>query len=511
MRRRLVPLLLGVALLAALGGHFIGEALDPDITAYAVIGRELVHGRSLYSDLWDHKPPLVHGLYAAAYAAVGEGPWEVYLLWVLGASATLIGLFLAADRLAGYRAALWTGVFFVPLTVATSLQANQPNTELFQNAFLALGAMALVRRSTQRQASGFPGAAVWGAGAAFAAATLLKQTAVIPAAGIVLGLLIARRLGGERWRGLLGDALATGAVVATAWAVVVAYFAAIGHWQPFWDAVVSYNRAYAGNLISNLAKGLTPSRIFPPCAAPVLVVLPAAVLCIAGLVRNRRAVGPWLVLAWSVAVPICIALPGRDYAHYYQLWIPVLALGAGLLAGGSGASGGPPTAWARWLRWAVGAATFVALLLQVAPAFRLPLDEVARRQYGEEAVEVQSLAARVAAIAPSRDPVFTWGSTSGFYYYAHLRPAIGLLYYYPAIGNTPLAQRVTRRVIRRLRARPPGLVVANRFLLEDPEHVSPISVWVVQNYRHTERLPASKRYLVLEPRSGQRLDTIAPE
>jgi hypothetical protein len=505
MKRRLVPLLLGVALLAALGGHFIGEALDPDITAYAVIGRELVHGRSLYSDLWDQKPPLVHGLYAAAYATVGEGPREIYLLWLLGASTTLIALFLAADRLAGFAAAVWTGAFLVPLSVATSLQANQPNTELFQNACLALGVMALVRRGTRAPASRFPGAAVWGAGAAFAAATMFKQTAAIPAAGIILGLLAVRRLRGEPWRTLLTDTFAIVAVVGAVWAAVCSYFAVIGHWRPFWDAVFVYNRTYAGDLVSNLARGLAPARLLPPSAAPLLAVLPAAALCVLGLVRNPRADGSWLVLAWSAAVPVCIALPGRNYAHYYQLWIPVLALGAGLLAGGSGIPVGSRTAVrGRALRWAIAAATLVALLLQVGPALRLSLDEVARRQYGEEAVEVRNLAAGVAAIAPGTDAVFTWGPTAGFYYYAHLRPPVGLLYYYPAIGDGPLARTLTRRVLRRLRARPPALVIAKRHLLEDPEHISPISVWLVEYYRHTDQLRASKRYLVLARRTSPR-------
>ena len=65
-----------------------------------------------------------------------------------------------------------------------------------------------------------------------------------------------------------------------------------------------------------------------------------------------------------------IALPGRDYAHYYQLWIPALALGAGLFAGRSRRTEGVrPSVLSRGLRWTVGGATLVALGLRVGPSF----------------------------------------------------------------------------------------------------------------------------------------------
>ena len=44
---------------------------DRDVTTYAVIGRGILEGRSLYSDLWDHKPPGIHVTYAAAIGLLG--------------------------------------------------------------------------------------------------------------------------------------------------------------------------------------------------------------------------------------------------------------------------------------------------------------------------------------------------------------------------------------------------------------------------------------------------------
>jgi hypothetical protein len=56
------------------------EPLERDITTYAVAGREILTGRVLYSDLWDHKPPGIHLIFAGATALVGPGVPAVLLV-----------------------------------------------------------------------------------------------------------------------------------------------------------------------------------------------------------------------------------------------------------------------------------------------------------------------------------------------------------------------------------------------------------------------------------------------
>jgi hypothetical protein len=43
------------------------------LTTYAVIAHEMLDGKQLYSDLWDHKPPGVHVTYAVAELLAGYG------------------------------------------------------------------------------------------------------------------------------------------------------------------------------------------------------------------------------------------------------------------------------------------------------------------------------------------------------------------------------------------------------------------------------------------------------
>jgi hypothetical protein len=59
-------LLVLCGLLVLLRLHTYDEPLERDITTYAVIGHELLGGKALYTELWDHKPPAIYVTYAAA-------------------------------------------------------------------------------------------------------------------------------------------------------------------------------------------------------------------------------------------------------------------------------------------------------------------------------------------------------------------------------------------------------------------------------------------------------------
>src|ERR1700682_400186 len=62
--------------------HTYAEPLDRDVGTYVVIAQAMRHGRELYTDLFDHRPPLVFILYALAQALVGTGAPSVFLLSV---------------------------------------------------------------------------------------------------------------------------------------------------------------------------------------------------------------------------------------------------------------------------------------------------------------------------------------------------------------------------------------------------------------------------------------------
>src|SRR5262249_53966928 len=140
-RRAAVAVLALLGVLVALARlHTYDEPLERDLTTYAVIGDELLHGKALYSELWDHKPPAVHATYAVAEFLAGRGPAAVYWLGVAAAVLTLIGVYRAGRLLPqehgfrGVSAGLWAAAFWASICSDLRLEANQPNTEVFINA-----------------------------------------------------------------------------------------------------------------------------------------------------------------------------------------------------------------------------------------------------------------------------------------------------------------------------------------------------------------------------------------
>src|SRR5438309_10446571 len=138
---------LPIAALLGLGGliffarlHTYGEPLERDLTTYAVIGHEMLGGKTLYADLWDHKPPAIYVTYAAAELVAGYGRDSIFLLNISAAFATLLACCFAGSAAGGGRlgvliaAGLWALV-----SGDRTIQGNQPNTEVLLSVLLTSG------------------------------------------------------------------------------------------------------------------------------------------------------------------------------------------------------------------------------------------------------------------------------------------------------------------------------------------------------------------------------------
>jgi hypothetical protein len=95
----------------------------------------------------------------------------------------------------------------------------------------------------------------------------------------------------------------------------------------------------------------------------LVIAAPLALLSVTGATLGAI-VGPgrpWLLLlAFGIGTQLAVVLPGRFFAHYYQLWLPPLAIGAGwTLAAFAG------TKWIRrWVPSAVGAAAIALMVVR---------------------------------------------------------------------------------------------------------------------------------------------------
>src|SRR5882672_6438119 len=221
----LVLIMLGAILVAA-RLHTYHEPLQTDITGAAVIGHELLAGRALYADMWDHKPPALHLTHAFAIALAGYGPGAVFLLNLLAGLATLVGVYAAGCVVGSTSAGLWAAVFWTAISGDLWMQGNQPNAEVFINACVVWAFVLLLRADAGSGVGRF-----LAIGAIIAWGSLYKQIIVAPAAFLALAHVAAPPPGRGRGRAM-ADVGTIVAVGVAAWATLLAYFAAVGRFAP---------------------------------------------------------------------------------------------------------------------------------------------------------------------------------------------------------------------------------------------------------------------------------------
>ncbi len=473
--------------------HTYNEPFERDITSHAVIAHELLSGRQLYSDLWDSKPPAIFVTYAAADVLVGYGPGAVYFIGVAAAIITMLGIYLAASTYGGIAAGLWAAAFWTFICSDMWLWANQPNIEVGMNACL-VWAFALMVRANVRKLE------VWrwlGVGGLFALATLYKPVAIVFAAFLTVFHLVMHLRDREARKLAFLQVCMVAAVGAAVWGAVFAYFAATGRFAVFYETIIKYSKYYAasrgGNFIKNIQKGFTFKRLFPitkvrPIMKNALVMLIfTAVGIMFGLWKSSRR--RWLLLAGFVlAAPFAVALPGRFYLHYYQLWLGPLAIGAGCALATVGPQGKPIT---KLLRVTAGAIGLVILLISILPQYKLSADEWSARKISDQFVTSKKVVTKVDELLENGETLYVWGQNPEFYFWSKRRPPTGLIWSTDLMDN-PLAEKHTARALEDLKRELPEIFVVNIAQFKrPPDH--PVIAWVSKQYI---RLPSydPKRY-----------------
>lgn len=484
------------ALIFSLRLHTYDEPLERDLTTYAVIAHEMLNGKNLYSDLWDHKPPAIHVTYAAAEVIAGYGRNSIFLMNAVAAMATLVACYFAGA--AGGRgpgagliaATLWTLASGDP-----AIEGNQPNTEVFLNALLTTAFVIFARAEGKR--IGFGGILL--AGVLFAAASFYKQIVILQAVLISGAYFLS--VGRQFRKKVLMEIGLIGVIGATAWALLFGYFFLAGRGNAFVEAVFTYNRWYSAHpprAVSELWSwpGLSPDAL--------VVAFSIAALALVGLMIGLKLCprrGWLLLLAFATATYITVQLPGWFFPHYYQLWLPVLVIGAG---------------WSiellhrtlpkrfSWAPYAAATVSCAVLVMMEIPCYLAPAKSWSTQKYGGIFIESEQLAAKIDNLLPVGATIFEWGNETGFYFNTRRDPPSGLMFAYPMQAG-PLAPKLSWRLLGDLKRKEPELVVtANLTMSLTPGH--PVANWIETNYRLLWR---TNNFAVMV-RKGSELDRNPP-
>ena len=327
--------------------HCYTQPYSRDVTTYAVVGHELLNGKLLYAQIWDHKPPAIYWTYAAVEAIAGYGQAGIFILGLLVCLGTLICIFIAGkaqdavtprsnDSLPCRQSNSWcaitsgllAGAVWVIAGNDLTMTAIEPNTEVFMNLLMAAAFALLV--STRKWLANRRTA--WIVGILFAAASLYKPVCLSTLAllSVVHILCPPERTSLKQWWAKACiDVFSMVGAVGASWLCVFAYFLACGARKDFNGAVFTYNRYYAGDIIQNLARACNPDILINPA---LQFCLPLFLLCLVAIILGafRQARRRWLMLlGYFAGTCLAVLSPGQYFAHYYELWVPPLAIGTG--------------------------------------------------------------------------------------------------------------------------------------------------------------------------------------
>ncbi len=412
-------------------GLIAGPSLDAAV--FALAGSLLRQGQLPYVDVWDHKPPGIYVVDAAAQSALPwVDPWVASWL----ASVVLIALtgvlVTATLRRIGLR---WEAIV---AGVATSAAAAQHIVSL--GGGLTESAAILPAAAALWLATGAGGARrLLLAGVAAGLAVLTS----IPALAVVAAVAVAAWRRPDRWRALA--AAAGGALVAGILAVALLGMA--GALPDALDAVVGYSAAFhalsTGGGTGAQAAGALLSLVFllVPAGLGALAVRQADD-------RTRTLVGA--CLAWIVLGLVLFVAEGRFETHYAA----VLAVPLGVLAGIGLRQAAAMAARSRAMAYGPLAAGLAISALVVGanlPTMMRPTSaETDRTRATARLVDEQTLAG---------DTIFVWGNEPQVYLWSGRLPASRYVYAYPL--TTPgysTAARVAD-LVAELQRHPPALIV----------------------------------------------------
>jgi hypothetical protein len=472
------------------------EPIERDEAAYMVIADGLLRGRTMYDDLWDHKPPAVHGTYAIAAALAGPTPLAFWLMSVASATLTLVGCYKAGRALGGPMTGLLASAAWALFSGDLLLQANQPNVEVFMNVCLVWAFVTVLRLGPE---AGSLGLSV-GIGLLYFLATLYKPVAVAPAFCVVGVAVLWTALTApleRRARSITRSVLTGGiaaAVAVTGWIAVFGYFWGTGRLSAFREAFIDYNRDYAGSISDNVLSSVIPSvdALWP--LLPYAMLLAATAVVSFAQMRGERHRQGLILLAYLAGAWLAVVMPGRLYPHYFQLMLPPAALGAGWMISSvlerRSLRGLAVASLALWPPCAARAYQAMVPFADV-PVFKYG-------GYGYDIGETQRMGSWIQARLSPQSVLFHWGADPSVYLYAHRPSPVGFVFNLPLKDSSDRARRYTEREITELEKRHPDLIVAHRNEMKAVDH--PVDVWIDRYYTPVTGPPGVERYLFLVPR-----------
>lgn len=438
--------------------HGINEPLERDLTTYGYIAHNLINGENLYSYLWDHKPPGIFAVYMLGERLWGYDQRSITYVGILFSIISLYFIYLYLKHAYGKEVAFIGSLLWVLASNSVTLQANQPNVELFMNTFSLIGIWAYSCSRGNRTGYLFLSGASW------AIASTFKMIAVFPAVFISLHIFYLLKNSDLKYR--IGRWIYLNFIFfipfVIFWALIFGYFASDGRFPDFYKAVFKYNQYYSGNMFHNIvAFFASPNLLFHASLRDVWIL---AFLSACWFFRQKNDPERMFLILLTLGVSIQIASPGQYYPHYYQLILPILCITSAVVIWNF---------YNQVLSTANKSLKTVLYLCLLFPFLFLGYHQIrylnsdpfliSSLKYGNQFIQSYYVGRYIKENTNADDEIFAWGADSGIYYYSKRNSVSGISYIYPLLkGPQDMRDLKTKQVFEDVTSRQPLFFIFNK-------------------------------------------------
>jgi Dolichyl-phosphate-mannose-protein mannosyltransferase len=481
--------------------HTASEPLERDVSTQILMGRVLADGGKMYVDTIEFKPPGMFVIWQVIHKLVGTSPRVVVWVNIVVTTLTMLGVYVAASlKPWGRVSGLWAAVFLALISGDMLLQANQPSNEVFMNLFMVWGIAMWLRADSAQKSQWYFAAA----GLLLGLVTLIKP-ALLTVILMVLAWLLAEGINPAALKRRAWAMIWVLLPMAALWSLMILYFIWQGRGTELYNCLVRYGVFYASNgkqtipnahssIWMNLLRGLG-TELVPTYLDFLTPLMLLTIFGIANGLRGRQRPQALTLAGCLLGTFFAVSIPGKFYPHYYQLYLPVLAVGAGwgvvTVAG---------ALQRRIVGPMIGVLTLVILLCHLIPDCVKSGKTWSRLKYGEYFIEFERCGHAVNQLLKPDECFYVWGVDPSVYYYSDRRPASGI-FWADRLLYGPSKTWATQKVIADLEKTQPPLILMEEdeqliSSLDHPPLEHPVYQWISARYVESPETKFSKYFNV---------------